>query len=88
MSFLQMRALKVMGTVLNWLYQTFCSLRGHDELLEFEERRMFLKCASCGHQSPGWQVGKTAPLRPLSGTRPADRVRPPAPRFAREHQTA
>jgi len=85
MSLLQKRTLKAMETVLNGLYQLFCSLRGHDELLEFEERRIFLRCVSCGHESPGWQVGKGA-ARQFGETRPG--ARQPAARFAREHQAA
>jgi hypothetical protein len=44
-----------------WLRQTFCGLRGHDHLMQFEKERMFLQCVSCGHESPGWELTETPP---------------------------
>jgi hypothetical protein len=41
--------------------QMFCALHGHDSLLHFEQDRMFLLCASCGHESPGWELNETPP---------------------------
>jgi hypothetical protein len=41
--------------------EAFCGLHGHDSLLQFEQDRMFLRCTSCGHESPGWQLNKTPP---------------------------
>jgi hypothetical protein len=40
--------------------QFFCGLHGHDALLHFEDGRISLLCASCGHQSPGWEFGRRA----------------------------
>ena len=40
--------------VLNQVRQAFCGIQGHDALVQFESDRMFLKCFSCGHESPGW----------------------------------
>ena len=34
---------------------------GHDPMLQFEQGRMFLRCASCGYQSPGWDTGEHRP---------------------------
>ena len=52
------------------LRQFLCGLRGHDSLLHFEQGRMRLRCASCGHESPGWDVGTSAPRpRPDSAAR-------------------
>jgi hypothetical protein len=46
-----------LGTrVMYWLRQAFCGLHGHDSLLQFEKDRMFLKCVSCGHETPGWEL--------------------------------
>lgn len=36
--------------------QFICGLHGHDSLLHFEQGRMSLLCASCGYESPGWDV--------------------------------
>jgi hypothetical protein len=49
-----------------WLREAYCGLHGHDNLLHFEKDRMSLECASCGHQTPGWE---------LEAPRPAVRMR-------------
>ena len=41
---------------LTWIRQAYCALHGHDRLLHFEKDRMSLRCASCGHDSPGWEL--------------------------------
>ena len=47
--------------VLNQLRQSLCAMHGHDSMVQFERDRMFLRCTSCGHESPGWAIDKTAP---------------------------
>jgi hypothetical protein len=42
--------------VIDRMRQAYCGLHGHDSLLQFEQDRMFLKCTSCGHESPGWEI--------------------------------
>lgn len=49
------------GRVLERMRQAFCGLHGHDTLLQFEQDRMFLKCVSCGHESPGWELNESPP---------------------------
>ncbi len=44
-----------------------CGVQGHDNLMRFEQNRMFLECASCGHKSPGWTITKTQPKSALRG---------------------
>jgi hypothetical protein len=51
------------------LRQFLCGLHGHDSLLHFEKGRMSLLCASCGHQSPGWEVGPGS-AHPVGGAKP------------------
>jgi hypothetical protein len=41
--------------------QTVCGLHGHDSLLQFAQDRMYLKCVSCGHETPGWELTETPP---------------------------
>ena len=41
------------GGVLHRLRHMVCALHGHDTLLQFEHGRMFLRCVSCGHETPG-----------------------------------
>jgi hypothetical protein len=60
--------------------QLFCGIHGHDDLLQFEQDRMFLRCVSCGHESPGWEIteatsGKDVPVAQGEARRPA-MVRP------------
>jgi len=49
------------GRLFYWLRQVFCGLHGHDTLLHFERQRISLRCASCGHESPGWQLNEAPP---------------------------
>ena len=39
----------------------FCRLRGHDNLLHFGENRIFLRCTSCGRETPGWAIDDPSP---------------------------
>ena len=43
--------------------QFLCGLSGHDSLLHFQHGRMSLMCVLCGHETPGWDLGGTAPMR-------------------------
>ena|SRR5438046_2919641 len=52
---------------LAWLRQAYCGLHGHDHLMQFAKDRMFLQCASCGHESPGWELTETPPQIRLRG---------------------
>lgn len=54
-------------SVLDLVRQMFCGLHGHDSLLQFEHDRMFLKCVSCGHESPGWELNETPPTVSVGG---------------------
>ena len=36
--------------------QFLCGLHGHDALLHFGRGRISLQCASCGYETPGWEV--------------------------------
>ena len=42
------------------LRQMFCGLHGHDTMLHFEQDRMSLRCVSCGHETPGWELNETS----------------------------
>ena len=49
------------ATMFDRVRQMFCGLHGHDSLLQFKQDRMFLKCFSCGHESPGWELNEPPP---------------------------
>ena len=58
-----------------WMRQFVCGLQGHDSLMQFERGRLSLKCTSCGHETPGWDLRKNgsselpAPAAPSSRRR-------------------
>jgi len=43
------------------LGQLFCGLRGHDSVLHFEGNRVNMRCTSCGHDTPGWEITGRGP---------------------------
>ena len=57
-----------LGTrMLSRLSQLYCGLHGHDSLIQFEKTRVFLKCVSCGHESPGWALTQPRPKAVFHG---------------------
>jgi hypothetical protein len=52
----------VVTGMLDRVRQMYCGLHGHDSLLQFEQDRMFLKCTSCGHETPGWDLAEAPPV--------------------------
>ena len=55
------------GRVIHRLSQTFCGLRGHDAILHYEANRVMMRCTSCGHDTPGWEVSGRGPRRRFEG---------------------
>ena len=49
------------GRMFDRLRQLFCGLHGHDTLLHFDKERMSLRCVSCGHETPGWELNEVQP---------------------------
>ena len=47
--------------------QLLCGLRGHDAVLHFEGKRVNMRCTSCGHDTPGWEVSGRAPRQRFAG---------------------
>ena len=71
------RADEGLGTaVVARVRQMFCGMHGHDNLLQFERDRMFLRCVSCGHESPGWALTETPPTVTEVGDASRHAVRP------------
>jgi hypothetical protein len=64
--------------------QFVCGLHGHDSLLQFERGRLSLKCTSCGHESPGWEIKsrRDAASAPVTPAQPAAARRRLLPHFA------
>src|SRR5258705_3547691 len=51
-----MESLLALRTVLIRAQQAICAMGGHDYLLRSASGRMFLECADCGHETPGWRT--------------------------------
>ena len=49
------------------LGQLLCGLRGHDSVLHFEGNRVMMRCTSCGHDSPGWEISGRGPRQRFEG---------------------
>jgi hypothetical protein len=47
--------------------QLLCGFRGHDSVLHFEGKRVMMRCTSCGHDSPGWEISGRAPRKRYEG---------------------
>lgn len=54
-----------------------CGLHGHDALLHFEQSRLSLVCASCGHETPGWDLTRAHPRHQQAAKTPRRLVRLP-----------
>ena len=51
------------------LGQLLCGLRGHDAVLHFEGNRVMMRCTSCGHETPGWEISGRGRAGASKGTR-------------------
>jgi hypothetical protein len=47
--------------------QLLCGMRGHDSVLHFEGKRVMMRCTSCGHDTPGWEISGRAPRKRFDG---------------------
>jgi NAD-dependent SIR2 family protein deacetylase len=56
--------------------QLLCGLRGHDAVLHFEGKRVNMRCTSCGHDTPGWEVSGRAPRQRFEGDARRHRLTP------------
>ena len=57
----------VLTRVLARVSQAFCGFRGHDSVLHFEGNRVMMRYASCGHDSPGWEITGRGPRKRYDG---------------------
>ncbi|HUR34547.1 MAG TPA: hypothetical protein VM032_12180 [Vicinamibacterales bacterium] len=58
-----------------WVRQFVCGLHGHDSLMQFERGRLSLKCTSCGHESPGWDLRRQQATETAAAAGPERRRR-------------
>jgi hypothetical protein len=57
----------VVARAMGRLGQLLCGVRGHDEVLHYEGNRVMMRCSSCGHDSPGWEISGHGPRRRFEG---------------------
>jgi len=55
------------GRLATKLGQILCGLHGHDAVLHFEGKRVMMRCTSCGHDTPGWDVSGQGPRQRFAG---------------------
>ena len=58
---------RLLARLFLWINQLLCGLHGHDEVLRFADTKVLLRCTSCGHESPGWEVGPGRPRLRFAG---------------------
>lgn len=56
--------------------QFMCGMRSHLMLMRFQPQRLFLQCAWCGYESPGWEIGKPPRHEHRQEMRPMKRPTP------------
>jgi NAD-dependent SIR2 family protein deacetylase len=61
------RTSNVVARAMGRLGQLMCGARGHDAILHFEGKRVMMRCTSCGHDTPGWEVNGRAPRKRFDG---------------------
>jgi hypothetical protein len=57
----------VMARVMTRFGQLICGMRGHDSVLHFEGNRVMMRCTSCGHDTPGWEINGRGPRKRFDG---------------------
>lgn len=56
-----------LSRVLTRIRQSLCGLRGHEEVRHFEGKRVMMRCTSCGHDTPGWEISGRGPRQRFEG---------------------
>ena len=57
----------LVGRLANRVGQVLCGLHGHDSVLHFERNRVNMRCTSCGHDTPGWEISGEGPRKRFEG---------------------
>jgi hypothetical protein len=58
-----------------------CGWRGHDAVLHFEGNRVMMRCTSCGHDTPGWEISGRGPRHRFDGDARRHLLAPSHPRL-------
>ena len=57
----------LVGRLASRVGQVICGLHGHDSVLHFEGNRVMMRCTSCGHDTPGWELNGKGPRKRFEG---------------------
>ena len=57
----------LVGRLASRVGQVICGLHGHDSVLHFEGNRVMMRCTSCGHDTPGWEISGKGPRKRYEG---------------------
>jgi hypothetical protein len=57
----------LLSRALGHLQSAVCGWHGHDPILQFVAGRVFLRCTSCGFETPGWKTGEHRPRPRFEG---------------------
>src|ERR687891_60952 len=57
----------IIGRAFTRVGQVLCGIGGHDSVLHFEGRRVMMRCTSCGHDTPGWEIIGRGPRKRFDG---------------------
>ena len=63
------------------LGQLICGLSGHDAVLHVERNRVMMRCTSCGHDTPGWEISERGPRHRYDGDARRHLLAPQRPRL-------
>jgi hypothetical protein len=72
----------VVGRAFRRIGQFICGISGHDRVRHYEQNRVSLMCASCGHISPGWELTAPLPQVRYAGDPKRHQLRPAPTRVA------
>jgi hypothetical protein len=61
---------RALGAVRAYVRETTCAVGGHGYLLHAEGNRICLRCADCGHETPGWRIDVRGARRAAVSPRP------------------
>lgn len=73
---------RLLGRCFKRIGQFICGLSGHDRIRKYEQNRVALVCASCGHVSPGWELTAPLPQMRFAGDPKRHQLRPAPARVA------
>ena len=53
---LHLRLARTVGAIRTSAREATCAIGGHEYMLHASDQRIYLRCADCGRETPGWQI--------------------------------